>query len=158
MVMITIRTWRAGEWLTRSLPLIICMLLGTACFSGAPVITIEEQEAKLSPIIVGSASVFMKIINSGSGADTLVSAKTNMADSIVELHDFIDGKMAKTDKMPIPSRSSVQLRPASYHLMIFKLPKEVKEGHAFMLTLSFEKSGDIRVPLQFSQKPTNAIK
>lgn len=138
----------------RSPPLIAFMLLGAACSSGAPAITIEEQDAKLSPVIMGSASVFMKIVNSGSGDDTLVRAQTSIPDSIIELHDFVEGKMAKTDRIPIPSKSTVQLRPASFHLMIYKMPKEVKEGHEFIITLTFEKSGELRVPMQFTSNAT----
>ncbi len=148
------KTWWPMGWLKRSLPLIVFALLGTACVSGTPAISIEEQEAKLSPIIVGSASVFMKIINSGSGDDALVRARINLPGTIVELHDFVDGKMATTDRIPVPSKSEVQLRPASFHLMIFKMPKEVTEGHEFILTLSFEKSGEIPVPMQFTSNAT----
>jgi copper(I)-binding protein len=132
---------------------VLCFFFALAvysCSSGVPVITIEEEEAVLSPMIVGSGSVFMKIVNTGNGSDRLLSAHTDMSGTIVELHDVKGGRMIKVNKIPIPSKSTVQLRPAGLHLMIFKMPREVKAGHAFTATLLFEKSGEIRLPLQFT--------
>ena len=131
------------------------MLTGISCSSGTPVITIEEQDAKLSPVIVGSGSIFMKIVNSGSGADSLVKAQINIPGAVIELHDLQDGKMTTIDRIPIPAKTTVLLRPASYHLMIFRMPKEVKEGSGVIVTLSFEKHDEIRVPLQFTTSATN---
>ncbi len=43
----------------------------SGCKQGAPAVTVKSPEAELSPMIVGSASVFMEIVNAGSGDDTL---------------------------------------------------------------------------------------
>jgi copper(I)-binding protein len=121
-----------------------------ACSPGEPSITIEEQKAVLSPIIVGAGSIFMKIVNAGSGNDTLLNAQTDIGGTIVELHDMKEGRMIKVNKIPIHSKSTVPLRPAGLHLMIFKLPRETKPGHEFTMTLIFKKSGEIRLPLRFT--------
>ena len=128
--------------------------LVTSCSSGVPEITIAEQDAQLSPVIVGSGSLFMKIINAGRGEDALVRAQVSIPGAFVELHDVDEGKMVRTDRIRIPGQSTVQLRPAGVHLMIFKMPTEVKEGYAFTLTLSFEKTGDVFVPMQFITSAT----
>jgi hypothetical protein len=131
------------------------LLWGIGCSSGPPAITIEEQEAKLSPIIIGSGSVFMKLVNSGGGGDSLVKARINIPDAVLELHDLQDGKMIHLDRIPIPPKTTVQLRPASYHIMIFRMPKTIKEGSEVIVTLSFEKHGEIRVPLRFTAYASN---
>ena len=146
--------WRMTDWFKCSLLLAAFMLPGIGCSSGTPIITIEDQEAKLSPVIVGSGSVFMKIVNSGSGSDSLVKAKIDIPGAVLELHDLQDGKMTTVDRIPIPSKTTVLLRPASYHIMIFRMPKEIKEGSGFIATLSFEKQGEIKVPLQFTGSAT----
>ncbi len=131
-------------------------LVWTSCSPGAPEITVTEQDAKFSPIIVGSGSVFMKIINAGRGDDALVRAQVSLPGTVIELHEVNDeGKMVKTDRIRVPAKSTVQLRPAGVHIMIFKMPKEVQEGHQFILTLSFEKTGDLQVPLQFTANATS---
>jgi copper(I)-binding protein len=150
----SIADWRTTSLTGCSVLLAAFLLLITGCSPGTPVIAIEEQEAILSPVIIGSGSVYMKIVNSGSGGDFLVKVRISIPDSIIELHDFQDGKMTTVNRIPIPAKTTVQLRPASYHIMIFKMPKEVQEGSETIATLSFEKHAEIKVPLQFT---TNAV-
>ena len=139
------------------LALVAAVLVCIGCAPRAPELTVIDQDAKFSPIIVGSGSVFMKIINAGRGDDALVRARMNMPGTVVELHEVNDdGKMIKTDRIRIPARSTVQLRPAGVHIMVFKMPKEVQVGHLFILTLSFEKTGDFQVPIQFTANAANA--
>jgi copper(I)-binding protein len=98
-------------------------------------------------MLIGVGSVFMKIVNSGGGDDAIISASMNIPGTFTELHDVKEGKMARIENMRVPSKSTVVLKPASLHIMIFKMPKDVKEGFGFTLLLTFEKSGDKAVPL-----------
>jgi hypothetical protein len=136
------------------LALLAVVLHGIGCSPGVPEITIAEQNATLSPVIVGSGSLFMKIINAGRGEDALVRAQVSIPGALVELHDVDEGKMVRTDRIRIPGQSTVQLRPAGVHLMIYKMPKNVTEGYKFILTLSFEKTGDMFVPMRFIDNAT----
>jgi copper(I)-binding protein len=122
-----------------------------ACESGPPVITIEAPEAKTSPMLIGVASVFMEIRNAGTGGDSLIDASAGIPGTITELHDMEDGKMVKVDAIAIPSDSTVMLRPAAHHIMIFKIPRNFQEGHEFSLTLTFKKSGEKTVRLVLTQ-------
>ncbi len=115
------------------------------CRSGVPSIEIASPQALLSPYIIGSGSVFMRIVNSGNGADTLISARVDIPGTLTELHDTDDGKMVKTEDIPIPPGGAARLRPGGPHIMIFKLPKDVKTGSTLPLTLLFKKSGEKKV-------------
>lgn len=130
---------------------VIGISLSMGACSRSPQIEIKEQEAILSPVFLGVCSIFMKIENSGNGEDTLVYAKVNIPNTVTELHDVLDGKMMKQERIPIPARSVVHLRPARQHIMVFKLPKDMREDGEFILYLRFEKSGEKRVPLKFSE-------
>lgn len=125
--------------------------IGMGSSPRAPQIRIEGQEANLSPVMLGVGSVFLKIENSGSGDDNLVSARISIPDTVVELHDVKGGRMAKVEKIPIPSGSVVELKPKSLHIMIFKIPADIKEGYGFTLYMMFEKSGEKQVPLRFAK-------
>ena len=114
-----------------------------------PKISIEGAEARLSTMMLGVGSVFMKIVNSGEGDDNLVGARTNIPNTVVELHDVKDGKMAKIGKIAVPGNSTVELKPKSLHIMIFEMPKDAKEGFEFSLYLMFEKSGEKQVNVKF---------
>ncbi len=79
---------KANPLICTILAVLVAFLLGgAACSPGEPQIVVEEPEAKLSPVILGVASVFMKIVNTGNGDDRLLSARTDMPGAITELHD-----------------------------------------------------------------------
>ncbi len=117
-------------------------LFSTACQSGSPSIEIDNPRAVLSPIIVGSCSVFLNIGNKGRGSDALIRARVHIPGTVAELHIMEDGKMKKVDTIEIPSAGIVRLRPAGPHIMVFKMPKISKKGNVIMMTLVFEKSGE----------------
>jgi copper(I)-binding protein len=45
----------------------------------------------------------------------------------------------------VPPRGALRLRPAGPHIMIFRLPKDMKEGSVIPLILFFERSGQKKV-------------
>ncbi|MDH4163268.1 MAG: copper chaperone PCu(A)C [Nitrospirota bacterium] len=126
-------------------------LAGSGCTSQPPQITVEGQYANLSPMFFGVGSLFMKIKNAG-GRDTLLAASVNIPAATVELHDIKDGKMVKVDRMKVPSRDTLELKPRSLHIMVFNMPKTVQDGSDMLLTLTFERSGQLQVPVRF-EKP-----
>ena len=117
---------------------------------GVPQIRIEDQYGMLSPTGQVGA-VFMKIENSGSGDDALLGAQANIPGSVAEIHDVKNGKMVKGEKIDIPAGNTTELKPRGLHIMLFKMPKDTKEGTEFTLTLIFEKSGKKQVPVKFTK-------
>lgn len=126
------------------------------CDKGMPALAIESPQALLSPMILGAGSVFMTIVNTGDGDDELIAAKIDMPGTITELHNVRDGKMEKVEKIPIPRNSSFSLRPGSFHIMIFNMPKKTQAGDRVNLVLSFALSGDKKVPLELMTYPSPA--
>jgi hypothetical protein len=131
--------------------LVVIFIAGAGCTSQPPQITIEGQYANLSPIFIGAGSVFLKIRNMG-GRDALVGATVAIPNAVTELHDEKDGRMVRVDKIVVPSRETMDLRPGSHHIMIFNMPRTVQEGSELTLTLRFERSGEKRVPIRFEKE------
>jgi len=127
------------------------LVSGDACTSQPPQITIEGQYANLSPMFIGAGSVFLKIRNTG-GRDALVGARIAVPNAVIELHDEKDGRMVRVDKIVIPSRETMDLRPGSHHIMIFNMPRTVREGSELTLTLRFERSGEKQVLVRFEKE------
>ena len=50
--------------------------------------------------------------------------------------------MVKVDSIDVPADSQVVLRAARQHIMIYKMPKDIKEGSHFDLVLTFKRSGE----------------
>jgi copper(I)-binding protein len=117
---------------------------GSGCRSGEPSLGIESSQALLSPMIIGSGSVFLNIVNSGNGPDKLTGARVDLPGTLTELHDMHDDKMVRTDYIPVPP-GTLRLRPAGPHIMIFRLPKDKREGSVIPLILFFEHSGQKKV-------------
>lgn len=100
----------------------------------------------------GSGTVtgaFMKLTNTGSGPDRLVSASCDAAEK-VEIHETVmEGEVAKMQPLPdgleLPAGGSVELKPGGYHIMLINLKNDLKAGDKFMLDLQFEKAGKISV-------------
>jgi copper(I)-binding protein len=135
--------------------LVLTVLLhGSATGMGAsqkfPNISVGAQEAQLSPMIIGSASVFMNISNTGESEDTLLKASLDIPDAIAEIHDTKDGKMVKVEKVRIPSKATVELKPGGLHIMVFHLPENIKEGYEFKMHLLFERSGEKQINVKLT--------
>lgn len=129
--------------------LLLCA--GMGCSSQPPQVSLEDQYASLSPVFIGAASVFFKIRNTG-GRDSLVRATVEAPNTVIELHDMQDNRMVRVEKIVVPSRSVVDLRPGGQHIMIFNLPRTVQDGSELVLTLTFEKSGVKQMPVRFMKE------
>jgi len=112
--------------------------MGTS--SHMPNISIRNAEAVISPMFIGAASVFMDISNDGNEEDVLTTVKTSMPKVATMMHDIQDGRMVMTDRISIPP-GGVTLRPGGLHIMLFNMPKTLKEGDKFTLYLTFARSG-----------------
>jgi copper(I)-binding protein len=120
------------------------------CSSPTPQITIEGAYGELSPVFIGAGSVYLKIRNAG-GRDTLVGASVDIPRTVVELHDIRDNRMVRVGKMDVPSRETAELKPGSFHIMIFNMPKTIQKGSELALTLRFERSGERTEQIRFEK-------
>jgi copper(I)-binding protein len=150
------RQYAATAPLRISAAVMVCAMLSgglSACRGNeprAPLISVQDQEAMVSPALLGVGSVFLKIANAGRADDTLLGARVSIPGTVVEIHDVRDGKMVRIEKLSIPSRGTVELKPNGLHLMIFKMPRSMKPEQQFTLFLTFEKSGEKQAPVTFS--------
>jgi copper(I)-binding protein len=127
------------RWLSPVLLAALC----AACGARAPArIELSGQRAALFPALLGACSVFMSIANAGDGEDALVGAAVELPGTVTEIHDVRDGKMVRSERVVVPARGAVELRPGGLHIMVFKLPREVGAGSELRLRLRFEASGE----------------
>jgi copper(I)-binding protein len=87
----------------------------------------------------------MSLVNEGAVDDALVSAETDVANT-VELHESkIDEegvmRMSPVPNIPVPAGGSATLQPGGLHVMLMGLNQELAVGDTFNVTLNFEKSG-----------------
>ena len=121
---------------------------GTGCTSPPPQITIEGPYAEFSPLFIGSGSLYMTIRNAG-GRDKLIGVAASLPSTVIELHDVRENRMVRIDEIPVPARDAVELKPGSFHIMIFNMPKTIQTGSELALTLRFQRSGERIVQVPF---------
>ena len=99
------------------------------------------------------SSAYMKIANQSDSPLALVSVASSISKRI-ELHQHLmeDGmmKMRQVEKITIAPNSEVELKPSSYHIMIFALAERLKAGDHIPLTLSFSNGAQVDVILPVS--------
>ncbi len=134
------------------LMLILLPMLFIGCLgSKGPEIVVTESWARPSPKMASSGAVYMTIENKGNEDDVLIGVDGDVSKA-VEIHEMVIDdnnvmhmKPVEGQRLVIPAKSKVELKPGGYHIMLIGLKNQLKEGDVVDLTLRFEKSGEIKV-------------
>jgi copper(I)-binding protein len=98
---------------------------------------------------------YLTVQNNGA-ADKLLGASGTIANRI-ELHEHsMEGGVMKMRQVPaidVPMHSKVSLQPGGYHIMFIGLKAPLKAGDMVMLTLKFEKGGEMMVHMPIMKAP-----
>ena len=98
-----------------------------------------------------NTAAFMSITNNMEVDDTLYSVESNLA-KVVELHESYEKEndmmgMRHVDFIVIPSKSTVELKPGSFHIMLIGLNNDLVKGNEGILIANFKKNGKVELPL-----------
>ncbi len=108
---------------------------------------IEISNARINPPLPGQTTgvAFFRLDNHGDD-DRLLSVSSSIS-SRVELHSHIDEggvmKMRRVEGVDLKHGEAVELKPGSYHVMMFDT--EIALGDEAVLTLDFETADDLTV-------------
>ena len=110
---------------------------------------ISDPWSRTTPKGSSVAVGYMKIKNSGTTPDRLISGSSDVA-SKFELHEMrMEGGVAKMRPvkggLEIKPGETVELKPGSFHVMFVGLKKPLSAGDHFKATLVFEKAGTVNV-------------
>jgi copper(I)-binding protein len=94
-----------------------------------------------------TTALFFKIENNSDKADTLYKVDFDLA-GLVQIHETYDAGndmmgMREVGKIVIPAKSTIELKPGSYHVMLMKLKQDIKKGYIGKFTLFFKNAGKI---------------
>lgn len=91
---------------------------------------------------------YLRIVNTGGTADTLLGASSEVA-SHAMLHGTEGGGGAMTmlSDVVIPAGDSVVMAPGGLHLMFEGLQRRIVAGDTVMVLLRFARAGEVTVPL-----------
>ena len=144
----------------RSIVQTLASVLFVALLCAAPA---RAQEVKAGDLVITQAWTratpngakigggFLTIENKGSTPDRLIGGSTDAA-SKIEVHEMAmkDGVMTMRpldNGLTIDAGKTMKLAPGGYHLMMFDLKDQLKQGDTVPVTLKFEKAGEVKVSL-----------
>ncbi|UTW06634.1 copper chaperone PCu(A)C [Pseudomonas benzenivorans] len=141
--------------------LLLAALLGTSLLAGAHEYSAGELHvahpwSREMPPVAPTAAAYFVVHNRGQQADRLVGVQTPVAGK-AEMHEHVhaDGlmKMQQVQSVEVPAGGELKFAPMGYHVMLFDLKQQAKEGERFPLTLTFEKAGEIQVDVAVEKEP-----
>lgn len=95
--------------------------------------------------------VFFKIENNSDKADTLYKAESELSRK-VEIHETYQKDdmmgMREVGQIIIPAKSTFELKPGSFHIMLIGLKEDLKKDDKGEITLFFKHAGEVKVKLQ----------
>jgi len=133
--------------------ILIFLVASLSACSGSkgPDIQISGVWARQSPMAATNGAAYMVIENKGNEDDALIGADADVSD-VVEIHEMVIDennvmhmKPVEGQRLVIPAKSKVELKPGGYHIMFIGLKDQLKEGDVIDITLKFEKSGERKV-------------
>lgn len=145
--------------------LLIAALLTPSLFASAHEYSIgqlhiEHPWSRAMPPVAPTAATYFVVHNKGAEADRLLSVSTAHAGK-AELHEHIhaDGlmKMQQVQSVVIPAGGEVKFAPMGYHVMLFNVQQQAKDGERFALTLTFEKAGQLEVQVDVHNDAPSAV-
>ncbi|MGY5450651.1 copper chaperone PCu(A)C [Agarivorans sp. MS3-6] len=124
----------------RAFYLLISLLFTSHMAFASDAIMVSEVYARATPPNAPTSAIFLTMHNHSEQAISLVSAETPAAGR-VELHTMLmDGdimKMRQVEKIEVPAKQMVELKPGGFHLMLFNLQQPFNEGEQLALSLNF---------------------
>ena len=95
-----------------------------------------------------TTALYFVIENNGVKADTLFKVASDLAGKI-EIHETYSQDdmmgMRKVDSLVIKGKSSFELKPGAYHIMLMKLKKDINDGDKAEFVLHFKQAGEIKI-------------
>ncbi len=95
------------------------------------------------------AAGYMKIKNTGTEPDRLVSGSTSVAGGLMIHEMTMDNGVMKMRPLPsgleIKPGETIELKPGSFHIMMTDLKQPIQRGKPFKASLMFEKAGEVDV-------------
>jgi periplasmic copper chaperone A len=139
----------------RSIALFFAAAFGlavTAAIAGdykAGSLDISDPWSRATPKGSSVAAGYMKIKNSGSTPDRLISGSSDVP-SKFEVHEMrMENGVAKMRPvkggLEVKPGETVELKPGSFHVMFVGLKKPLNAGDHIKATLVFEKAGPVSV-------------
>jgi len=126
----------------------VCSTYASAQQVKAGDLVLDHAWARATPAGAKVAGGYLIVENKGATPDKLMGG-TSRAAGKVEVHETAMSNGVATmrpvkEGLSIPPGQSVTLAPGGYHLMMTELKGPLKKGDKLVITLMFEKAGEVK--------------
>lgn len=129
--------------------------LGLAAWPGAlqaqPSITARDAWVREAPASRPTSAAYMTFENASAADVTIVTATTPAA-KVAELHEMRDEdgrmRMRKVEKIVVPAKGSLVLKPGGLHVMLFELTGALELGKTVPFTFTLGDGTTLKVDAQ----------
>ncbi len=123
-------------------------------------IEITGAWARTSPTMASTGAAYMTIMSMngdrlvGASVDASIADHAEVHEVVMandsDMGDMSSGEMVmrEVDGIDVPAGGMVMLKPGGYHVMIIDLVAPLEMGQTFDVTLTFDKAGDVVVPVE----------
>lgn len=130
--------------------MLAALCLSFPAFADDTKMMVDEAYAFATAPAAKSGAAFMTLHNHGEAGERLIGVSTSVA-GIAEIHEtsMEEGvmQMRKIEGVDIAAGESVMLEPKGLHIMLLDLKQGLALDEEISLTLTFEKAGEIAVPV-----------
>lgn len=128
---------------------LVALLVGC---SGDGTPDLDVGDAQAAEPTSGSSQIVLEISNEGDGDDALIAAETDAAVGVeihlTEVDDEGSATMRELEDAELPAGETTTFRPGGLHLMMIGTNEEVEVGGTFDVTLEFERSEPVTIPVE----------
>jgi copper(I)-binding protein len=139
--------------ITRLAPFTAALVLTAlpALAQGPSALTARDAWVREAPASRPTSAAYL-VLENGSASDIVVVSASTPAAKVVELHEMRDedGKMRmrKVEKIVVPAKGSVTLKPGGLHVMLFELTGALEAGKLVPFTFTLADGKTLTVEAQ----------
>jgi copper(I)-binding protein len=141
---------------------LVALIVGSTLLAAAPAwsqVTVDQPWVRATVAAQKVTGAFMTLT---AAKDSRLVGVSTPAAGVVEVHEMkmVDDlmRMRQVTALDLPAGKPVALVPGGYHLMLFQLKQQLKDGDKVPLTLEIEDANKVRstIKVEALVKPLNA--
>ena len=128
------------------------VVLTAACATAqTPAVTVRDAWVREPMGGRTMTGAFAVVENAGATPKAIVAASSDISDK-VELHEMKNEngmmRMSPVKKMDVPAKGTLELKPGSFHVMLFDVKRKIADGEKISLTFTFDDGSKVTTEAQ----------
>ncbi|MEZ5293899.1 MAG: copper chaperone PCu(A)C [Vicinamibacterales bacterium] len=124
---------------------------GALASAQTPAVTVHDAWVRQPMGGRDMTGAFAVVENTGNAPRSIVAASSDLSDK-VELHEMKNEngmmRMSPVKKMDVPAQGRLELKPGSFHVMLFEIKKRPAPGDKVRLTLTLDDGTTVTTEAQ----------